>query len=129
MKIEKASITCFDLLSSFESHLFRQPIAPVFCLDIYPYIIISPVICPDIYPYIIISYAFRIRVAFDRNPTLPNLLVDPDFSTDLNERQLSWRRVVSLAIATGIPAAAFSGSLMYFDAYRRARLPANLTQV
>jgi 6-phosphogluconate dehydrogenase len=35
---------------------------------------------------------------------------------------------VKFAAETGIPAPAFSSVLAYFDAYRTARLPANLTQ-
>lgn len=78
----------------------------------------------------IIRAAFldRIKAAYDRNPDAANLLVDPDFAADLNTRQQSWRRVVALCIGSGVPAPALSGSLAYFDAYRRGRLPANLTQ-
>lgn len=64
-----------------------------------------------------------------KNPELKNLLVDPDFAAELNAKQASWRRIVSLCVASGIAAPAFSCSLGYFDSYRRARLPANLTQV
>lgn len=78
----------------------------------------------------IIRAAFldRIKGAYVRNPTLANLLVDPDFAAELNARQASWRRITSLAVACGIPVPSISGSLCYFDSYRRARLPANLTQ-
>jgi 6-phosphogluconate dehydrogenase len=64
-----------------------------------------------------------------RDPDLANLLVDPDFASELNRRQSSWRRIVTLCIASGIPAPALSTSLAYFDSYRREKLPANLTQV
>jgi len=57
-----------------------------------------------------------------------NLLVDPDFAASMNARHLSFRRVVTLAVASGIPCPALSASLNYFDMYRRKRLPANLTQ-
>lgn len=70
----------------------------------------------------------RIKAAYARNPNLSNMLVDPDFATEVMGRQPSWRRVVSLGVATGIPMPAFGAALNYFDAYRRARLPANLTQ-
>jgi len=70
----------------------------------------------------------KIKNAYLRDPELPNLLVDPDFAAELNEKQMSWRRIVSLCCACGISAPSLSGSLNYFDAYRRARLPANLTQ-
>jgi 6-phosphogluconate dehydrogenase len=69
-----------------------------------------------------------IAQAFERNPGLPNLLVDPYFAEAMNARQHALRRVVVLAAEKGIPALAFSTALAYFDAYRSARLPANLTQ-
>jgi 6-phosphogluconate dehydrogenase len=69
-----------------------------------------------------------IRQAFARNPQLPNLLVDPLFAEIINTRQASLRKLVSLAANSGIPALAFSSALAYYDAYRTARLPANLTQ-
>eukprot|EP00753_Platysulcus_tardus_P015630 PLAT5153.1.p2 GENE.PLAT5153.1~~PLAT5153.1.p2 ORF type:complete len:510 (+),score=249.59 PLAT5153.1:129-1532(+) len=70
----------------------------------------------------------RIKAAYDRNADLPNLLVDPEFAEEVNTRQASWRRVVSLGVASGISTPGFGASLNYFDSYRRARLPASLTQ-
>lgn len=70
----------------------------------------------------------RIKAAYARNASLPNLLVDPDFASEVMGRQPSWRRIVSLGVATGVPTPAFGAALNYFDSYRRARLPANLTQ-
>ncbi|CAM9928426.1 unnamed protein product [Pylaiella littoralis] len=69
-----------------------------------------------------------IKRAYVRNPDLDNLLVDPDFAAQLMERQAAWRRVVTLCVASGVAAPAMTASLSYFDAYRRARLPANLVQ-
>ena len=69
-----------------------------------------------------------IREAYVRNPDLPNLMVDPEFAKAMNARQASLRQVVALAAQNGVPALAFSSALAYFDAYRSARLPANLTQ-
>mgnify|MGYP000889832163 FL=1 len=69
-----------------------------------------------------------IRAAFDRDPALPNLLMDSVFSEVVNARQDALRQVVQLAVAHGVPAPAFSSALAYYDAYRSARLPANLTQ-
>ena len=43
-------------------------------------------------------------------------------------RQEAWRRVVTQGINNGIGLPAFSGSLAYYDSYRRARLPGNLIQ-
>ncbi|HSD85402.1 MAG TPA: NADP-dependent phosphogluconate dehydrogenase [Anaerolineae bacterium] len=69
-----------------------------------------------------------IRQAFARNSDLPNLLIDPEFAQAMNARQSALRQVVALAAENGIPALAFSSALAYYDAYRSARLPANLTQ-
>ena len=70
----------------------------------------------------------RIQMAFAENPSLPNLLVDVGFAAELNERSMAWRRVVALCITNGIACPSLCSSLTYFDTYRRARLPANLTQ-
>ncbi|MDY0020122.1 MAG: NADP-dependent phosphogluconate dehydrogenase [Anaerolineae bacterium] len=69
-----------------------------------------------------------VRAAFGRDPALPNLLMDSVFSEGVNARQDALRQVVQLAVAHGVPAPAFSSALAYYDAYRSARLPANLTQ-
>ena len=69
-----------------------------------------------------------IKQAYQRNADLPNLLVDKFFSDAVASRQDNWRMVVKLAVDSGIPAPAMSGSLAYFDSYRRERLPANLIQ-
>ncbi|RLN47561.1 hypothetical protein BBJ29_008832 [Phytophthora kernoviae] len=70
----------------------------------------------------------RIKSAYTKDVSLISLLVDPDFAAELQARQYSWRRVVSLAVASGIPTPSFSASLNYYDSFRRERLPANLTQ-
>lgn len=70
----------------------------------------------------------RIKAAYDRSPELGSLFVDPEFAAELNQRQAAWRRVVSLAVATGVAVPAMGGSLAYFDSYRRSSLPANLVQ-
>jgi 6-phosphogluconate dehydrogenase len=54
--------------------------------------------------------------------------VSLQFAAELNERQAAWRRVVQTAIGAGVSTPTLSGSLAYYDSYRRARLPANLTQ-
>jgi 6-phosphogluconate dehydrogenase len=69
-----------------------------------------------------------IRQAFERTPGLANLMMDPEFTKVMNTRQSALRKVVALAAESGIPALAFSSALAYYDAYRSARLPANLTQ-
>jgi len=70
----------------------------------------------------------RITEAFEKNPSLENLLVDANFSKEVDTRQTAWRRVIGQAVMNGIAVPAMAGSLAYFDSYRRARLPANLTQ-
>ncbi|KAM3270396.1 hypothetical protein P3S67_029503 [Capsicum chacoense] len=70
----------------------------------------------------------RIKGAYDRNPDLANLLVDEEFTKEMVERQSAWRRVVCLAIHSGISTPGMSSSLAYFDSYRRESLPANLVQ-
>ena len=69
-----------------------------------------------------------ISAAFNETPDLPNLLLAPFFREAVNGRQVAWRHVLETAIHHGIPTPAMSASLAYFDAYRSARLPANLIQ-
>jgi 6-phosphogluconate dehydrogenase len=66
--------------------------------------------------------------AYRSNPALPNLLLDEAFKQAVLSRQAAWRTVVQTAVGLGIPILAISASLAYFDAYRSAVLPANLTQ-
>src|SRR5207247_6387186 len=70
----------------------------------------------------------KIREAFDREPGLRSLLVDPFFRDAVRECQPAWRRVVSQAALAGIPVPAFASALAFYDGYRRARLPASLLQ-
>ena len=70
----------------------------------------------------------KIKQAYQRRPDLPNLLLDPDFKEWVLEAQARWRQAVSTAQSAGIPVPALSASLAYFDAYRSASLPTNLTQ-
>jgi 6-phosphogluconate dehydrogenase len=78
----------------------------------------------------IIRSAFlgKIKEAFDKNPALVNLMVDPYFAGELGKAQSGWRRVVGVAAANGISLPTISSSLAYYDGYRTARLPANLLQ-
>jgi 6-phosphogluconate dehydrogenase len=55
-----------------------------------------------------------IKAAFDSNPTLTNLLLDPYFAKVVQEAQSSWRRVVSTATMHGIPVPAFASALSFF---------------
>jgi 6-phosphogluconate dehydrogenase len=66
--------------------------------------------------------------AFERQPDLPNLLLDAEFMTWLQRSEASWRKLVASVVQMGIPVPAMSASLSYFDSYRCAQLPQNLTQ-
>ncbi|HKV40316.1 MAG TPA: decarboxylating NADP(+)-dependent phosphogluconate dehydrogenase [Blastocatellia bacterium] len=70
----------------------------------------------------------KIKQAYQRRPDLPNLLLDPDFKAWVQEAQTRWRHTVATAQSMGIAIPAMSSSLAYFDAYRTASLPLNLTQ-
>ena len=70
----------------------------------------------------------EIKKAFDKNPELTNLLLNPFFKKAIKGAQRSWRKVVSTAVRKGIPVPAFSTALAFFDGFRSERLPANLLQ-
>ncbi len=70
----------------------------------------------------------KIKEAYDSNPNLKNLLLDPFFKEKIEASQASWRRVVAAAISNGVPVPALTTALAYFDGYRSERLPANLLQ-
>jgi 6-phosphogluconate dehydrogenase len=70
----------------------------------------------------------HIRQAFAEHPDLPNLLIGSPIIPLLESSQRAWREVVRLASAAGIPVPAHASALAYFDSYRTARLPQNLTQ-
>jgi 6-phosphogluconate dehydrogenase len=70
----------------------------------------------------------KIKSAFNDNPSLPNLLLAPEFKQTILDRSDAWREVLVVSNQLGISVPAFSSSLDYFDGYRRDRLPQNLTQ-
>ncbi|HXM36639.1 MAG TPA: hypothetical protein VN920_15700, partial [Pyrinomonadaceae bacterium] len=70
----------------------------------------------------------KIKQAYQRRRDLPNLLLDPDFKAWVEEAQPNWRLAVTTAMQSGVPVLAMSCSLNYFDMYRAANLPLNLTQ-
>lgn len=70
----------------------------------------------------------RIKEAYERQPDLANMMLDPYFCDILKRSERNWRRVVALAVENGVAVPAFSASLGYFDSYRQERLPANLLQ-
>ena len=69
-----------------------------------------------------------IKNAFDQNPNLRNLLLDPFFKEQVEVAQAGWRRVCATALENGIPVPAMTSALAYFDGFRSERLPANLLQ-
>ena len=70
----------------------------------------------------------KIKEAFERDPDLVNLMLDPFFADQLAAAQDGWRQVCALAVKNGVPAPAFTSALAYYDGYRCPRLPANLLQ-
>ena len=69
-----------------------------------------------------------IKKAFDVNPGLENLLLDPHFKEIVEKAQAGWRRVCATALINGVPVPALTSALCYFDGLRSERLPANLLQ-
>jgi 6-phosphogluconate dehydrogenase len=69
-----------------------------------------------------------IKDAYERDPKLGNLLLDPWFRDEMGGRQDGWRSVVAQAAKAGLPLLTTAASLGYYDSIRRERLPANLTQ-
>jgi 6-phosphogluconate dehydrogenase len=78
----------------------------------------------------IIRSAFleKIKEAFDNNPSISNLLLDPFFKEKVEKAQNGLRSVVTTAVTNGIPVPSISAALNYFDGYRCEKLPANLLQ-
>ena len=70
----------------------------------------------------------RIKDAYDRDPELSNLLLDPYFKETVERLLPAWRTVTAAALQYGIPAPAMASALSYFDGYTSERLPANLLQ-
>jgi 6-phosphogluconate dehydrogenase len=69
-----------------------------------------------------------IKEAFNRDKTLPSLLLDRYFSDAVARCQDGWRKTVAAAALAGIPVPALSAGLAFYDGYRCNRLPANLLQ-
>jgi len=70
----------------------------------------------------------RIQDAYGANPSLPNLMLDPWFAAQVNQRLAGLRQVVAGAALAGIPVPCLSSTLDYIDSYRTGRLPQNLVQ-
>lgn len=70
----------------------------------------------------------KMREAFDKDPKLPNLILDDAFTDLLNENRENWRSVNEKMLESRTPSLCLSSALAYFDAFRSERLPANLIQ-
>ncbi|MBQ9506614.1 MAG: NADP-dependent phosphogluconate dehydrogenase, partial [Clostridia bacterium] len=70
----------------------------------------------------------RIKEAFEADPELKNLILDPYFKETIEKLVPAWRKVAAAAAQYGVPAPAMTSALSYFDGYTTARLPANLLQ-
>ena len=70
----------------------------------------------------------RIREAYDANPDVESLLLDPYFKNEMGGLMDPWRRVVVAATQLGLPVPVFSSSLSYYDSLRAERLPAAVIQ-
>ena len=69
-----------------------------------------------------------IMEAYERQPALPNLLLDPELQARIEHALSVWRKLVGVAASLGVPVPAFFASLAYFDAFTATQLPQNLTQ-
>ena len=78
----------------------------------------------------IIRSAFlgKIKEAYDRDPNLTNLLLDPYFENTIKQLVPSWRKACTVALSSGVAAPAMTSALSYFDGYTTRNLPANLLQ-
>ncbi|HEX2582791.1 MAG TPA: decarboxylating NADP(+)-dependent phosphogluconate dehydrogenase [Chlamydiales bacterium] len=74
------------------------------------------------------KFLSKIKLAYEKNPHLASLLVDPFFIREITRCVPSWRRVVSEGILHGIPLPCFGSAIAFFDGYRTENLPANLLQ-
>ncbi len=70
----------------------------------------------------------KITDAYERNPELSNLLLDPFFAEEIARAQSNWRHAIAMAATYGVPTPTFYSGLSYYDSYRSAQLPANLLQ-
>ena len=70
----------------------------------------------------------KIKEAYDKDPALSNLLLDPYFKSTIEKLVPAWRKVAAAAMQYGIPAPTMTSALSYFDGYTTERLPANLLQ-
>ncbi|MBO5565934.1 MAG: NADP-dependent phosphogluconate dehydrogenase [Succinivibrio sp.] len=70
----------------------------------------------------------RITASFEQNSNLENLMDSPDFAKEIDNSMPDFRKLVTLAIANGIPAPAYSAAIAYFDAMTTRVVGANMIQ-
>lgn len=70
----------------------------------------------------------NITDAYNKKLDLQNLLLDDYFLNIAKNYQESVRDLVGVAVKAGVPVPGFSAAISYYDSYRSAVLPANLTQ-
>jgi 6-phosphogluconate dehydrogenase len=70
----------------------------------------------------------EIRRAFASKPAPTNLLLDSFMKKEVTRCVPNLRKVVGAAVSRGMPVLGFAASLGYFDSFRTAELPQNLTQ-
>lgn len=70
----------------------------------------------------------KIKEAYDRDPELANLMLDPYFKEIVENYQGALRKVIAVAVERGIAVPTFSSAIAYYDSYRTESLPANLLQ-
>ncbi|WP_062108197.1 NADP-dependent phosphogluconate dehydrogenase [Bacillus niameyensis] len=70
----------------------------------------------------------KIKEAYDKDPELANLMLDPYFKDIVENYQGALRKVIAVAVERGIAVPCFSSAIAYYDSYRTESLPANLLQ-
>jgi 6-phosphogluconate dehydrogenase len=70
----------------------------------------------------------HISISYRNNPSLINLMLEPELADMLRQALPTWRHVIAQAMDLGIPTPALSASLNYYTGYHTARLPQNLIQ-
>lgn len=74
------------------------------------------------------AFLTSITQAYQHDSELENLLMAPFFTEQITRLQANWRSAIANATMQGIPCAAMSSALNYYDSYRCEVLPANLLQ-
>ncbi len=70
----------------------------------------------------------EMRLAYSKDASLANLLLDDKFASMIGANGASWRKVIAAFATDGVPSLCFASALNYSEAFRTTRLPANLIQ-